>query len=67
MTGLRWGELQQLRWNDVDFAKRLVHARHRTKSHLVRSVPAPSRVLRLLDGLSRRTHWTAPRGPRIRE
>lgn len=60
MTGLRWGELQQLRWNDVDFGKRLVHVRHRTKSHLVRSVPTPSRVLGLLDGLSRRTHSTAP-------
>jgi integrase len=60
MTGLRWGELQQLRWNDIDFKKRLVHVRHRTKSHLVRSVPAPSRVLGLLDGLSTRRHWTTP-------
>jgi integrase len=63
MTGLRWGELEQLRWNDIEFAKRLVHVRHRTKSHLVRSVPAATRVLGLLDGLSRRSHWTAPNDP----
>jgi len=65
-TGLRLGELRALRWSDVDFGKRLVHARHnytsRTlgdpKSGRVRSVPLIDQALAAFDRLSRREHFT---------
>ncbi len=66
-TGLRLGELRALRWGDVDFGKRLVHVRRSyversegvPKSGRVRSVPMIDQVARVLDGLSRREHFTA--------
>jgi integrase len=66
-TGLRMGELLALRWGDVDFSKRLVHVRRSythgalgpTKSGRVRSVPLIDEVVRVLDGLSRREHFTS--------
>lgn len=65
-TGLRLGELRVLRWLDVDFSKRLVHVRRAythgelgpPKSGRVRSVPLIDEVARVLDGLSRREHFT---------
>ncbi|MBA3376650.1 MAG: site-specific integrase [Actinobacteria bacterium] len=65
-TGLRLGELRVLRWTDVDFSKRLVHVRRAythgelgpPKSGRVRSVPLIDDVARVLDGLSRREHFT---------
>ena len=65
-TGMRQGELLALRWADVDFAKRLVHVRRAytrrevgpPKSGRVRSVPLTDEVARVLDGLSRREHFT---------
>jgi integrase len=67
-TGLRLGELLALRWDDVDFAKRLVHVRRSwvlgqedtPKSHKVRSVPLIDQAARALDTLSRREHFTGP-------
>jgi len=68
-TGLRMGELRALRWDDVDFAKRLVHVRRGYaggreseggKSHRVRSVPMVDQVVPWLDGLSRRERFTDP-------
>jgi len=68
-TGLRMGELRALRWEDVDFAKRLVHVRRGYasgheheggKSHRVRSVPMIDQVVPFLDGLSRRDRFTDP-------
>ncbi len=61
-TGLRLGELRALRWQDVDFAKRLVHVRRNfthgaegaPKSGRVRSVPLIDQAAKALDGLSRR-------------
>jgi integrase len=65
-TGLRLGELRALRWQDVDFAKRLVHVRRNLtwgvegppKSGRVRSVPLIDQAARALDGLSRREFFT---------
>jgi integrase len=65
-TGLRLGELRALRWGDVDFGKRLVHVRRSyversegvPKSGRVRSVPMIDQVAVVLDGLSRREHFT---------
>ncbi|SRR6266545_965309 len=65
-TGLRLGELRALRWQDIDFAKRLVHVRRNfthgaegsPKSGRVRSVPLIDHAAKALDGLSRRPHFT---------
>ena len=65
-TGLRLGELRALRWDDVDWLRRLVHVRRsytRTeegppKSGKVRSVPLSDQAARLLEELSRRERWT---------
>ena len=65
-TGLRLGELRALRWEDVDFSKRLVHVRRSytakaldtPKSGRVRSVPLIDQAARVLDELSRREHFT---------
>jgi integrase len=65
-SGLRMGELLALRWNDVDFEKRLIHVRrsytygavNTPKSGRVRSVPLIDQAARALDGLSRRERFT---------
>jgi integrase len=65
-TGLRLGELRALRWADVDFSKRLIHARHNytsralgdPKSGKVRSVPLIDQALTAFDRLSLRDHFT---------
>lgn len=63
MTGLRQGELLALRWDDIDWNVRRVHARRSlgidgtakaTKSGKVRSVPMSQKVAAALDGLSQR-------------
>jgi integrase len=68
-TGLRMGELRALRWRDVDFTLHLVHVRRNLptggierepKSGKVRSVPLIDQAARVLDGLSRREHFTGP-------
>ncbi|HEX3325870.1 MAG TPA: site-specific integrase, partial [Actinomycetota bacterium] len=67
-TGLRLGELRALRWEDIDFANRIVHLRHSftygnegtPKSGKVRSVPLVDQAAKVLDGLSRREHFTDP-------
>src|SRR3954466_12142801 len=67
-TGLRRGELRALRWQDVDFDKRLVHVRRGyghgvfdvPKSRKVRSVPMVDQVAAALDRLSRRERFTRP-------
>jgi integrase len=68
-TGLRMGELRALEWQDVDFGKALIHVRRNftarggyslPKSGKVRSVPMVDHVMKALDGLSRREHFTAP-------
>jgi len=66
-TGLRLGEVRALRWRDIDFTKRIVHVRRNRpaggveadpKSGKVRSVPLIDQAGRMLDGLSRREHFT---------
>jgi len=65
-AGLRMGELRALQWQDVDFARRLLHvrwaiARHqldRPKSSYVRSVPMADQVAAALDRLSPRERFT---------
>jgi integrase len=67
-TGLRLGELRELRWRDIDFGKQTVIVRgsytHGTsgppKSGKVRSVPLIDQAARPLDELSRREHFTGP-------
>lgn len=65
-TGLRLGELRGLRWQDVDFSKRMILVRSNytagteraPKSGKIRSVPLIDQAARVLDGLSRRLHFT---------
>ncbi len=71
-TGLRLGELRALRWDDLDFANRIVFVRRSLtnghegppKSGKVRSVPLADQAARALDGLSRRPMFVAP-GDRV--
>ena len=66
-TGLRLGELRGLRWEDIDWMRRLIHVRRSytvnkegpPKSGKVRSVPLIDQAARALDELSRREHWTS--------
>jgi len=65
-TGLRLGELLELRWGDLDFPGRVIHVRRsRTrgqvgppKSGRVRSVPLIDPAARALDALSQRGRFT---------
>lgn len=67
-TGLRQGEMIALRWRHIDFADRIVHVQRNyvrgqedtPKSHRARSVPLSDQALLVLDGLSRREHFTGP-------
>lgn len=64
-AGLRMGELRALRWEDVDFEKRLIHIKRSyssgeegvPKSGRVRSVPMVDQVLAALDVHSQRTQF----------
>ena len=66
-TGLRLGELRGLRWEDIDWMRRLIHVRRSytvnkegpPKSGKVRSVPLIDQAARALDELSRRERWTS--------
>jgi integrase len=67
-SGLRLGELLELRWRDVDFAKQTIMVRASfthgqqgpPKSGKIRSVPLIDQAAAALDGLSRRANFTAP-------
>jgi integrase len=66
-TGLRLGELRGLRWEDIDWMRRLIHVRRSytvnkegpPKSGKVRSVPLIDQAARALEELSRRERWTS--------
>jgi integrase len=68
-TGLRLGEQRALRWGHIDFATANVFVRRNLpshgdekepKSHRVRSLPLIDQAAVVLDGLSRREHFTGP-------
>jgi integrase len=67
-TGLRMGELFGLRWQHVDFGRRILHVQRNfvegeddtPKSHRRRSVPLSDQAVVGLDALSRREHFTEP-------
>jgi integrase len=69
MTGLRLGELLELRWRDVHFAQQTIHVQRSysaglgvttPKGRRGRSVPMADQLVVVLDGLSRREEWTKP-------
>jgi integrase len=65
-TGLRLGEMRELRWKHIDWHKRFIYVRGSfvsgtvgpPKSGKVRSVPISDQAARSLEQLSRRTYWT---------
>src|SRR5215217_4689357 len=65
-TGVRQGELVELRWKDVAWTDQRLHIRRSygangvkgTKSNVGRSVPMTPDLVALLDGLSKRDHST---------
>ena len=65
-AGLRLGEVPELRWGDIDLAKRMIYVRANasagrrstTKGGRVRSVPLVDELARRLDELSKRQYWT---------
>jgi integrase len=67
-TGLRLGELRELRWDDVEFAQanlivRQSYTRHDIgppKGKVIRSVPLIDQATVALEGLSRRGYFTEP-------
>ncbi len=72
-TGLRLGEVRALRWEDIDFAARMILVRRNLprggverapKSGKVRSVPLIDQAAAALDALSRREMFTEP-GDRV--
>lgn len=56
-TGMRLGEMQALRWEDVDLEKGAVEVKntpdHRTKSGKNRTLPLPEETVQVLDRLDR--------------
>lgn len=60
-TGLRRGELLNLRWTDFDSAKSLVTVQssneYRVKGGKMRIVPVPPQALAILDGLRKIAEW----------
>jgi integrase len=69
MTGLRLGELLELRWRDVRFAEASIHVQRSysaglgvttPKGRRGRSVPMSDQVAGALERLSQRDFWTKP-------
>lgn len=60
-TGMRVGELIHLTWEDVDFARNVLHIRPkegwRPKTGDQRAIPMSVRVRRVLESLPRRGRW----------
>lgn len=53
-TGMRRGEILNLRWNQIDFSKRIIRI-EKTKSGKIRFIPINEVVLCELSGLKRKT------------
>lgn len=64
MTGLRRSEIVNLKWEDVDFTKRLLIVRNcdtfTTKTGKIRSVPLNSTVYNLLESLPKASQYVFP-------
>lgn len=58
-TGLRRGELFNLRWSDIDFRRNMIHIQE-SKSGRKRSVPMNSVVSGMLSGLDRKSEFVFP-------
>lgn len=58
-TGLRRGEIFNLKWSDVDFDRGMIHVRE-SKSNKARTVPMNGTVRTLLVGLGRTSEYVFP-------
>jgi site-specific recombinase XerD len=66
-TGMRFGELAWLTWEDVDLSQKVVHIRPKTGWRLKtgdhRTVPLSAAALRVVEQLSRRHRWVVTMPP----
>ena len=58
-TGMRKGEIFNLRWSDIDFIDHYIHIK-KTKSNVMRKVPMNSVVAGTLKGIERKTEFIFP-------
>jgi site-specific recombinase XerD len=75
-TGMRFAELANLTWNEVDFKRRLIHVRSTEKfktktSNAERSIPITEALFSLLTKMKKSSNtdlvFTTPNGHQIRE
>ncbi len=58
-TGMRRGEIFDLKWFDVDFNRRMVHIRQ-SKSGRPRTIPLNATARELLEGLPKTSEYVFP-------
>jgi len=71
-TGLRWGELQNLEWNDIDWNEKMIHIRVKERwspKGDERRIPMNEPVQETLRNLPRRSNWvfTTSTGNHVRQ
>jgi len=71
-TGLRWGELQNLEWNDIDWNEKMIHIRvkeHWSPKGDERRIPMNKPVQETLRSLPNRSNWvfTTSTGNHVRQ
>ena len=58
-TGMRKGEILNLKWNDVDFISHFIHIKE-SKSNIMRKIPMNSIVAATLKGIKRENDFVFP-------
>lgn len=71
-TGMRWGELRNLEWDDIDWNEKRIHIRikeHWSPKGEERKIPINHNVQRILKTLPKRSGWvfTTKTGSQVRQ
>ncbi len=71
-TGMRWGELQNLEWNDIDWNEKMIHIRIKedwSPKGDERTIPMNHPVQKVLRSLSNKSNWvfTTSTGNHVRQ
>jgi len=71
-TGMRWGELQNLEWEDVDWNEKVIHIRIKedwSPKGGERKIPMNNAVSNILKGIQSRSGWifTTKTGSQVRQ